>query len=169
MTGLLAFLLDPRFGVPILLLAVALGSWLLYRPWQLPRSSGAEPTAAEPDRDPVSRTYLPLLRGEYSTVLQETYDRLDRAVQQRTGLSLVELPFWRRAVARLGVPDPKGLASARERLDTLELWAVRLESDSWLRRDFWRSWESSRRIFLRRIDPALAAVDRQLTLLEKNA
>lgn len=163
---LLSALLDPHVVLPILLLTAAVVLWLAARPAREPRTSGWEPAPAEPDRDEVSRSYLPLARGEYSPVLRTAYWRLDAACAARTGRTLRQIPWRRRSRAKLPVPDPEGLLAARLALDALELWAVQLEAGSWVRRDFWRSRWASREALLQRIDPALDLVDRQLTLLE---
>jgi hypothetical protein len=158
---------DPRFGIPLMLLAFALATWLLAGPARQPRREGWERPVAPPDRDPVSRSYLAVERGQYSVLLREAYDRLDRAVATRTGRSISALPWRVRKARALGVPDPKGLSRLRSEFGALEIWSLRLETDSWLRRDFWRSAEASRRRFTRRLAGLLALLDGQLKLWEQ--
>jgi hypothetical protein len=63
--------------------------------------------------------------------------------------------------------DAKGLYRLRDRLDAVELWALRLEADSWLRRDFWRTRESSRARFLGLLPHLFDRVDARLQLLRE--
>jgi hypothetical protein len=62
----------------------------------------------------------------------------------------------------MGLPDPRGLRRSREGLDSLLVWAVALETGNPLRWDFWRTYESSRKNFQRRLAEHLGAVDRHL-------
>lgn len=161
-------LTDPRVGLPILLVAVALVLWAAAWPRRRPRSVGFEPATPEPDRDPVSRTYLALEREEYSSVLHETYDRLDEAIRRRTGRGLAEIPWTEAAGRRAGFPHPRRLRRTRDALGALELWAERLEADSPFRWDFWRSAGASRRRFRTRLLAVFATVDRELVNLEQH-
>jgi hypothetical protein len=156
---------NPTIGLPVVLLVAASAVWSLrgVPPGRL--TVGFEPRIPDPDRDPVSRTFVALRRHAYSEVVRQVYERLDRALIVRCHLALAEVP-WRRSVARrLGVPDPKGLEQSRIALDSLHLWAARLETNSLFRRDFWRSPEASRQAFLRRLAKRLAIVDAQLRTL----
>ncbi|MCI4357281.1 MAG: hypothetical protein L3K18_09145 [Thermoplasmata archaeon] len=164
-SAVLGFLTDPRVGLPIVLLGVAAAGWYLVGAPADPRRTGWEPSQPEPDRDPVSRTFLALRREAYSTVLLEVYGRLDSALRAKTGRRLGEIPWRTDAGRKLGIPQPRELERTRIALDSLYVWAVRLETNSLLRRDFWRSWESSRRQFLARAADRLRVVDRQLTSL----
>jgi hypothetical protein len=169
MALLIEILRDPRVGVPMVLTLVSVLVWIAARPTSLPRTSGWEPPPHTPDRDPYSRTYVAVFREEYSRVINEVYERLDRALRSRTGRSLRQIP-WRRARAQqLLIPDPRGLERTRQSLDLLELWAFRLETGSWLRRDFWRGPESSRRHLLARLELLLTSIARQLSTLESPA
>lgn len=163
----MGFVRDPRVGLPLLLLAEAAILLAVLRPKAGPRRTGWELPPREPDRDAVSRTYLALRRGMFSPVLHESYDRLDRAVRARTGRALYELPWLARSASRLGLRDAQGLYRLRNRIDAYELWALRLESDSWLRHDFWRSQESSRAKFLERLPPLFDRIDARLELLKE--
>ncbi|MHB8352575.1 MAG: hypothetical protein ACYDFT_07825 [Thermoplasmata archaeon] len=173
MTGvealLLSFLTDPRVGFPALLLIVAAGLWLVRGPVGGPRRTGAESRPPRPDRDPVSRTYLALEEENYGELLNESFDRLDRALEARTGHHLTEIPWRRRAARRLGIPEPEGLRAVRDRLINFRAWAYRLEADSWLRWDFWRSRELSRRRLLTELPPLLGRIDGHLDRLETSA
>lgn len=161
-----SFLTDPRVGIPALSLAVAGALWGLLGSPAVPRRRGAEAPAMRPDHDPVSRTYLDLDEGNFSGLLAEGHDRLDLALKERTGHHLEEIPWRRRAAARLGIPEAPALRLLRDRLVSYRAWAFRLETDSWLRWDFWRTREQSRRRFLAELPLLLGRVDRQLTRLE---
>ncbi|MGI0052670.1 MAG: hypothetical protein ACRECR_00210 [Thermoplasmata archaeon] len=173
MTGelamLAAYLSDPKVGLPMILLAAAAAAWLAARPSTDPRRRGVEPAPPRPDRDAVSRTYLALEDGAYSEVLAESYDRLERALLARTGHALAEIPWRLRSAQRLGIPEPAALRTTRDRIEQGRLWAARLETDSWLRWDFWRSRESSRRLFLARLPTLLGRIDGHLDRLEAPA
>jgi hypothetical protein len=153
---------DPRVGLPILLFASAILLWVATRPASDPRWERGEPAPPEPNRDAVSRTYLAVRKEAYSSVLVETHHRLDRAMFARSGHRLGEIPWFASAARRLGVPDPKGLRGSRISLDSLYLWAVRLETSSWRRWDFWRSDAASRAKFRERLSERLTVVDCQL-------
>jgi hypothetical protein len=164
--SLLALLRDLRIGLPLLLLSSTALLALLAWPRREPVRAGSERPPRAPERDPYSRTYLSLQHGRFSAVLHEAYDRLDRALEGRTGHRLHTVPWRRAAARRAGIPDPRGLDRCRQRLDRLELWSLQLEQGSYVRLDFWRSRDDSRRRLLARLDPALATVDRYLRDLE---
>jgi len=164
-TVLWGFVTDPRVGVPVLLLGAATLLWFAMDTPAEPRRAGWEPATPEPDRDPVSRTFVALRHESYSTVLLESYARLDAALKARTGRRLGEIPWSTKGARKLGIPQPRELEKTRIGLDSLYVWAVRLETDSILRRDFWRTWETSRVVFLRRLAARLHAVDGHLTNL----
>ncbi|MCI4363067.1 MAG: hypothetical protein L3K13_02005 [Thermoplasmata archaeon] len=163
----LLHLANPRIGLPLLLLAVALLLWLLAAPRGRPRRKGFDPPVPVPDRDPVSRTVLALRTETYSAVLLEAFDRLDAALRRRRGLPIVELP--RSTPAALAIPraESKQLRKLAERLTRLHLYARELEAGSRLRWDFWRSLANSRRRFFVRLDLLLGEVDSTLKLLER--
>ncbi|MCI4346853.1 MAG: hypothetical protein L3K07_08920, partial [Thermoplasmata archaeon] len=75
----LLHLANPRIGLPLLLLVVAILLWLAAAPRGRPRTKGFDPPVPVPDRDPVSRTVLALRTETYSAVLLEAFDRLDAA------------------------------------------------------------------------------------------
>jgi hypothetical protein len=170
LVSLHAFLLllaNPRIGLPLLLLTVALLLWLLAAPRGRPRTRGFDPAVPVPDRDPVSRTVLALRTETYSEVLLEAFDRLDAALRRRRGLPILELP--RSTPAALAIPraERKRLRRLAERLTRLHLYARELETGTRFRWDFWRSLASSRRRFFHRLDTLLGEVDSTLKLLEK--
>lgn len=170
MTGtvalLLSFATDPRVGIPALLLGAAGTLWLLTGPVGTPRCRGAESPPPRPDCDPVSRTYLALADESYGELLAESFDRLDRALRIRTGHRLSDIPWRRRAARRLGIPEADRLRAVRDRLLRFRAWADRIETDSWLRWDFWRSREQSRRRLLTELPTLLGRIDGHLDRLE---
>jgi hypothetical protein len=151
--------------VPVVLLAAAVVVWAVGGPGAVPTRRRGERSAPPPDADPVSRTYVAIRQGAYSEILDATYDRLDRAVTARAGCHLREIPWRRRAAAKLGLADPAGLRRSREGLDGMIQWAVALETGSPLRWDFWRTYESSRARFQVRLTQWLGKVDQQLHAL----
>lgn len=161
-------LLDPRVGLPLLLVTAAAVAWLLLAPRGLPRSTGFDPPVPVPDRDPVSRTVVALRLEQYSTVLLEAYDRLDASLRRHRGTPLDEVDRSPTGAPPLAPADRRRYRRRAARLTQLHLHALRLESGSWLRWDFWRSLEASRRAFFRRLDSLLGEVDRDLTLLERS-
>jgi len=161
----LGVLVDPRVGLPVVLLSAAVVLWMAGRPSADPVRRRREPSPPAPDADPVSRTYVALRRGAYSEILDSTYDRLDRAVDARAGVGLREIPWSTRSAVAKGIPDPRGLRRTADALDSLIVWAVALETGSPLRWDFWRTYESSRTQFQRRLAEHLGVVDRHLTQL----
>ncbi|HEV8050623.1 MAG TPA: hypothetical protein VGP88_08525 [Thermoplasmata archaeon] len=148
-----------------MLLSATVVLWMAGRPSAEPVRRRREPSERAPDADPVSRTYVALRQGAYSEILDSTFDRLDRAVDARAGLGLREIPWSIRAGQARGLPDPRGLRRSRDALDSLLVWAVALETGNPLRWDFWRSYESSRLQFQRRLAEHLGEVDRYLTQL----
>lgn len=166
-TAGLGMLGDPRVGAPAVVLTASLAIWLWLRPRREPESSRSEAARPEPDQESVSRTYLGLHRGEYSVASREMYDRLSRRLQQRTGRSLEQVPWWNPSARRLGIPDPSGLRRTRGRLSSLTDWALRLETGSPFRWDFWRTAEGSRRQLIARLGPGLQSAGRQIRLLDK--
>jgi hypothetical protein len=165
-TTLVALLLDPRIGLPTVLLVVGIVAAALLYPRSAPRVHGHESLNVTSDKDPVSRTYLAIQRQRYSTVLAETYRRLDRAVEFRTGAPMRGLPRRSSAMRDAGVPDPRGLRRVQHALDSLEWRAHRLEAATWLRADFWRSEAGARAHLLERSRKVFLSVDEQLRLLE---
>jgi hypothetical protein len=161
-----ALLLDPRIGLPTLLLVGGIVAAAVIYPRRAPRIHGHEAATPTPDRDPVSRTYFAAQRGRYSVLLAETYRRLDGAVEFRTGRTLRRLPWGAAAMRAAGVPDPRGLRRVQHALDALEWRAHRLEAGAWLRADFWRSDASARAHLRRRSQRIFPRVDEQLRLLE---
>ncbi|HKV90111.1 MAG TPA: hypothetical protein VJQ43_02815 [Thermoplasmata archaeon] len=164
-TLLRGLLTDPRVGVPIVLLAGATVVWFLLGSPAEPRRIGWERSVPDPDRDPVSRTFVALRRDAYSSVLLEVYTRLDTTLHARTGRRLGQIPWRTTAARRLGIPEPRELERTRIALDNLYVWAVRLETDSLLRRDFWRTWKASRAKFLESLAVRLRRVDGHLATL----
>lgn len=166
--ALIALLLDPRVGLPLLLMGAAGACWLVFAPRGAPRTSGFDRPVPVPDRDPVSRTVVALRREEYSAVLLEAYDRLDTSLQRHRGIPLDEVERPARGVAPLPAVERRRYRRLAVRLTRLHLHALSLETGTWVRWDFWRSLEASRRWFFRRLDPLLVEVDRDLTLLERS-
>jgi hypothetical protein len=158
-------LLDPRVGLPVVLLAVAVVVWVAGRPSGDPVRRRGERAERAPDADPASRTYVAIRHGAYSEILDATYDRLDRAVDAKAGCHLRAIPWRARTARQMGLTDPKGLRKCREALDSLLVWAVTLETGSPLRWDFWRTNEASRVRFQRRLTEWLREVDHHLTAL----
>jgi hypothetical protein len=156
---------NPTVGIPLLVLIAATTIWTYLGVPRHRWTIGEEPMAPEPDRDPVSRTYVALRRNSYATVAWQVYERLDVALVRRTSLHLTEIPWRRSKAARLGIPDPRGLESSRIALYSLYVWASQLEGNSILRRDFWRSWDGSRAVLLERLAERMAIVEHQLQRL----
>jgi hypothetical protein len=163
----LRLLFDPRVGLPILCLASAGAIWLLFAPRGRPRTTGFDPAVPVPDRDPVSRTVVALHEEAYSQILLEAYDRLDASLRRHRGIALEEVDRPAPPGAGLPRPERRELRRLASDLTQLQLHALRLETGSRLRWDFWRSLESSRRWFFRRLDALLGQVDRRLTLLAR--
>jgi hypothetical protein len=161
-------LLDPRVGLPLLLIVVSGLAWLLLAPRGRPRTTGFDPPVPVPDRDPVSRTVVALRTEEYSAVLLEAYDRLDASLRRHRGMPLDEVDRPPTGAKPLPPAERRRYRRLASNLTQLHLHALRLESSSWLRWDFWRGLEASRSWFFRRLDSLLGEVDRDLTLLEKS-
>jgi hypothetical protein len=169
LTALTDLLTDPRIGLPTLLLAAAAIATAVLYPRREPRTIGHEAMTRESDRDSVSRTYLAIQQGRYADVLAETYRRLDRAVYHRTQRTMRELPWGLVAAQQLGIEDPKGLRRTQHDLDTLEWRTRRLEGGSWVRWDFWRSYENAHAHLVAASERLFTRVDEQLVRLEHRA
>ncbi|MCI4323607.1 MAG: hypothetical protein L3K03_06270 [Thermoplasmata archaeon] len=171
MTALLTlleeFFVNPTVGLPVVLIAGGLAVWTFASaPRVSPRRIGWDPAYPTNDRDPVSRTYWAIDHGEYSHVLSETYDRLNVALLDKTGVPLDQVPRSRRAAAQKKIPRAQELRALRGGIDRLYVWSLSLERGTWLRWDFWRTPEASRRVFTAEFARLLQRIGAQLKLLE---
>jgi hypothetical protein len=162
MTGWVAFVTDPSFGVPVLLLAGALGVWCALNLEEPPISARRRTPRPVPESDPVSRVVNAMEHGRFSVVLAEARERLDRTSAARFGVPTARLPrtTWGASQLPAGAPSQaRTLRRLLRRVDRLEARTLRRESGIWLRLDFWRSHSE----LLRRFRSELASLLRDVT------
>jgi hypothetical protein len=159
---------NPTFGIPFLVTAAVLGSWLYWNPLGAPASLGTRATWRAPAHDPVSRTYYALTAGLVSQVVSATYERFETAVKAKFGRTLGELPVTSWGRERAGIPQARELrrlaAQLREAYQQSLLWEAPIR----IRWAFWRTPEQDRALFEGRVHDRLDSTRHMIALMEQS-
>lgn len=160
--------LDPRFGLPILLLAEVTSFWFAWNLRTPPPLGARRPSWSAPEGDAVSRMYYALREERFSTLMRWSRERIEELYEARAGGPLPSLPWTLRAPAT----DPTD--RYRLRRLTLDLgafeWEAReRETGLHLRWAFWRSRSRDRALYRSRVDALLGRAQSAIALLEGSA
>ena len=91
--GFVAFITNPSFGLPFLVLTGGLLVWMLWEPAVLLYRSATRETFHPSDGESVSRTYFALRAEQYSRLVLEAQWRLDALLRRRFNFELRSLPI----------------------------------------------------------------------------
>lgn len=100
-----ALFIQPQFGLPLLMLGIAIATWSAWETRTLP--SRLAPYSIRPPWtiDTVRVLHEALMAGQLGTTIQVTFTWLSQQFRRRFGLSLSEVVGWRRFFYRIPIPE----------------------------------------------------------------
>lgn len=161
----LGFILDPRFGIPFLILLEAAILWIAWNPRGGPPLGAKRISWHRPEGDAVSRIYYALRDEQYSTLVRWSRERIEELYEARAGAPLPSFPWTFRATTD-APDDPHRLRRLTLDLGGFEWEAREREIGLHVRWAFWRTRQRDRAHYKARVDRILARAQRAISILE---
>ncbi len=165
-TWVLGLLIDPRFGVPFLLLVEATMIWTYTRPRGLATLGALRQGRGRPAGDPVSRMFHAIGDRRFSVVIRWSRERLGELYQARNGHPLPTplLSLHREPAEAPG--DLGTLQRLNRDLSTFEWEAREREAGLHYRWTFWRTRRGEEARYRARVARLLGRAQESITALE---
>ena len=164
----LGLILDPRFGIPFLVLVEGSVLWFAWSPRPLAPLGARRQSWHRPGGDPVSRMYYALRDQQFSTLVRWSRERIEELYQARSGGRLPAFPWsWRHRST--GPTDPYVLRRLTLDLGGFEWEAREREIGLHVRWAFWRSRARDQTLYKARVDHLLARAHAAIAALEGSA
>jgi hypothetical protein len=152
---LIGLVVDPRWGIPVLLMLEAALLWVAWNPRPPPALGAQRGSWTRPSGDPVSRIFYALGDGQYSVLLRWTRERIAELYQARNGEPLPASVFGIRAWLR-GLPEDSSRVRRLAREIGAQEWeAHERETGGHVRWAFWRTKARDEAIYRDRIEALL--------------
>ncbi len=157
--ALLSALLNPALGLPLLVLAVAVGVWVARQPWPLPPRLGPYSLLRPWLFDSVRIARDAAAKDEIAPLVHTTYHRLSSEFRSQYGRELSTLFGLHRWRGADGVSDLAQLRFAVRRLEAAYRYARSAEAP--VEKDWYWRWRSPtwNRLARERYSSALDALD----------
>lgn len=161
----LGLVLDPRFGIPFLVLLEATLLWVAWNPRANPPLGARRRSWRQPQGDAISRIYYALRDEQFSTLVRWSRQRIEELYEARAHAPLPALP-WTFRRGRGGPEDPYALRRLTLDLGSFEWEAREREIGVHVRWAFWRTRARDRALYRARVGALLDRAETAIRGLE---